>query len=466
MKKKTANSYETRISKEIRKVLIDALNQKDWYFFQNSQLCKCWEEMDCSNSRCPSYESSNLRCWQIAGTFCEGSPQGEFANKIGDCHKCRVFKKATEGNVILQIGEDFNNLMYHLKMKENELRSILLSSEEKNRELGELNDKIKKLVETLDKKNTLLRDLSIKDGLTGLYNYRFFREILYEQYNLAKRFKFHLSCVMLDIDYFKAVNDTYGHQVGDAILHQLSDILKQNVREADKVVRYGGEEFVMILPYTDHEAAHIKAERLRQVVSDHPFTVGDKKIGVTVSLGITSFPDNKKIKKAEHIVSYADKALYQAKQLGRNQTVVYAEALTKKRRGESGAGTLFTERRKHPRIQAVIQLKGDINSTEKFSGTTFDISYSGLCLLSSKLVESNRRMTVQLTFPDIEGKTKKAALLNLEGLAVWSKQIHEHGGKNHRFGMNYLMGIQFVNMSKKDRMYLQKYFVALFKMKS
>ncbi len=463
MKKKTADSSETRISREIRKLLIDALNQKDWYFFKNSQLCKCWEEMDCSNSHCPSYESSNLRCWQVAGTFCGGKPQGEFANKIGDCHKCEVFRKATEGNVTLQIGEDFNNLMFHLKTKEDELRSILLSSEEKNRELEELNNRIKKLVETLDKKNTLLRELSIKDGLTGLYNYRFFREILYEQFNLAKRFEFSLSCIMLDIDYFKAVNDTYGHQAGDAILHQLSDILKGNVREADKVVRYGGEEFVMILPYTDHESAHIKAERLRQIVSDHPFPVGDKTIGVTVSLGISSFPDNKLIKKAEHLVSYADKALYEAKQGGRNRTAVYAETVRKKHEGEAGAGPLFSERRNHARIQTVIQLRGDINGKEKFSGNTFDISYSGLCLLSNNPVETHRRMTICLTLPDIEGIAKEAARMNLEGMAVWSKQIHEHRGGNNRCDANYLVGIKFINMSKKDRVYLQKYFAALLK---
>lgn len=190
---KDPESYPIKVSKDFRRLLLNALKQKGWYFFKNPRLCKCWEEMKCTNSHCPSYKSLNLRCWQIAGTFCPGKPQGDFAKKYGDCHKCRVYKKATEGSVFRRIGEDFNNLMFQLKTKEDELKLIIQNSRGKNRELKALNEKINKLVMTLDKKNVLLRELSIKDGLTGLYNFRFFREILHEQYNLAKRFKFPLS---------------------------------------------------------------------------------------------------------------------------------------------------------------------------------------------------------------------------------------------------------------------------------
>ena len=87
----------TEISKEIRSFLLNALKKKGWHFFDNVNLDKCWEVMKCTNTKCPSYKSKNLRCWQVAGTFCNGEPQGEFAKKFGDCQKCRVFIRATEG---------------------------------------------------------------------------------------------------------------------------------------------------------------------------------------------------------------------------------------------------------------------------------------------------------------------------------------------------------------------------------
>ncbi len=468
MNKKIMDGYSIELAREIRKLLMNALNQRGWYFFRNSRLCKCWEEMNCSNSDCPSYKSSNLRCWQVAGTFCKGKPQGVFVKKFGNCHKCKVYKKATGGSVILQIGEDFNNLMFHLKNKEDELRLNIENSEEKNRTLAALNEKINKLVEKLDKKNTLLRELSIKDGLTGLYNYRFFREILHEQFNLAKRFKFSLSCIMIDIDYFKAVNDTYGHQLGDSILSQLADILRNNVRDADKVVRYGGEEFVIILPYTDSEDAFIKAERLRKLVSDSSFAIGNKTIGITVSLGISTYPGIKNIKRADHLVSCADKALYQAKQRGRNRTIIYYGSSANKKgiRKFDNIGDVI-ERRKVPRIQTIIKIKGSINKKEAFSGNTFDISFSGLSFLSSKSIEGNKVLNIKLFLPAIDGIMKKPRRIDVNGLAVWCKQIGyiqvKQAGRKKQPGANYLIGVQFSNISGKDSVYLQKYFVSMFK---
>jgi len=470
LKRRDPDDYTIRVSKDIRRLLLNAIKQKGWFFFKNPRLCKCWEEMKCTKTECPSYKSSNLRCWQVSGTFCLDKPQGDFAKKYGDCQKCSVYKKATEGNVLLKIGEDFNNLMLHLKNKEDELRMNIQNIEQKNRELEELNEKIKKLALTLDKKNVLLRELSIKDGLTGLYNYRFFREILNEQYNLAKRFRFPLSCIMIDIDYFKAVNDTYGHQAGDAVLSQLSEILRNNVRDADKAVRYGGEEFVIMLPYTDSGDAFIKAERLRKVVSDYPFTAGSRTISMTISLGIATFSDNKNIKQAEQLVMYADKALYQAKQRGRNQTVIYnfrpdEEVIVSK----ADVFQSVIERRKCPRVQTLVKIKGTvINNKAKFSGNTFDLSYSGLCFLSRKPFEGNTQVSITLYLPDIGRKEKKGRQIKADGQMVWCRRINEYISKNSssgkkRTGSNHLVGIQFINMKKTDSAYLQKYFVSIFK---
>ncbi len=460
------NSNPQNLSDEIRKLLLNALNRKGWYFFKNSQLIECWEEMKCDNSHCPSYQADNLRCWQVSGTFCSGVPQGEFALKLGDCQKCRVYMKATQGDPILQIGEDFNNLMFHLKKKEDELRLSMQITEEKNKELAALNRKIRRLLQNLDNKNVLLNELSIKDGLTGLYNYRYFTRILREQYNLSRRYNSPLSFIMIDIDYFKAVNDTYGHQAGDRVLIQLADILVKNVRDTDMLVRYGGEEFAIILPYTDQDDAFIKAEKLRIMVSDHLFNVRGKPINIAISLGIASYPANGKINKPEGLAYCADKALYTAKESGRNQTVVYAEQSGTKKKNKPDNERALVERRKYPRIQTMVNVKGRLNSRNLSFTNAYDMSCSGLSLISGEPIESNKILSMNLCFPGNGNGSTSSSLIDLEGLVVRCEEINgksvKHPG-NSRDVSRYLVGVQFSSISKKDRVRLQKYFVSLFK---
>lgn len=469
MNKKDMQKDTAEISKEIRSFLMNALKKKGWHFFDNANLVKCWEEMNCTNTKCPSYKSANLRCWQVSGTFCNGEPQGEFAKKFGDCQQCTVFRKATEGDIFLQIGEDFNNLMFQLKSKEDELRLHVKETEKKNRELIALNRKINRLIKRLDNKNKRLNELSIKDDLTGLYNYRFFRKILQDQYKLAKRYKFPLACVMIDIDYFKAVNDTYGHQFGDAVLKQLADILKNNVRDTDKVVRYGGEEFAILFPYTDNENAYKKAEKLRQIVNDMSFIVKGEAFGITISLGIAAYPSNKKITRAERLVSFSDEALYQAKAKGRNQTVIYASVSAARPRGKNmnRVKEPLKEKRQYPRIKTLIRVKGEINREDLSFVNTVDISCSGARILSLKPVDCNKILRITLYLPDIDRKTKGTRKIILEGLAVRCEKIDIFsagtGNSVQKTKENYLIGIQFSNVSKEDRKYLQKYFVSMFK---
>ena len=468
MKKKDTAISEIAISDEIRKFLLNALKKKGWYFFDNPKLSKCWEEMNCSNTKCPSYKSSNLRCWQVAGTFCKGKPQGEFAKKFGDCHKCKVFKKATEGNVFLQIGEDFNNLMFQLKSKEDELKQHVKETDRKNRELVALNKKINKLIKRLDINNKRLRDLAIRDELTGLFNYRYFRRMIQEQYKMSKRYKFPLSCIMIDIDFFKAVNDTYGHQFGDAILKQLADILKNNVRDTDKVVRYGGEEFAILFPYTDYESAFKKAEKLRNLVKTSSFIVKGNAIAITISLGIASYPASRNISRAERLVSYADEALYQAKEKGRNRTVLYTDVYTPKRGKEkSELKRSIKEKRRSPRIETLIKVTGKMNRKDMGFINTVDISYSGAKVLSSRPVDCNKILKVTLYLPDPDKKTKKVRELIIDGLAVWCERVKDLSagsvGSRHEVKENYLTGIQFSNISRENRKYLQQYFISIFK---
>jgi two-component system, cell cycle response regulator len=162
-----------------------------------------------------------------------------------------------------------------------------------------------------------LEDLATHDGLTGLYNHRSFYATLTTEIQRTQRYKESLSLLMLDIDLFKQVNDNYGHLVGDAILIALSNHIMGLVRVIDSVCRYGGEEFMVILPQTGIEGAMIVAEGIRKGIELHDFDIGEgRRISVTVSIGIASYPDHQK--NAVGLVAAADAALYIAKNEGRN----------------------------------------------------------------------------------------------------------------------------------------------------
>lgn len=173
---------------------------------------------------------------------------------------------------------------------------------------------------TLDNKNLLsrLRDLSLKDPLTGLYNYRYLRERLDSEFKRAKRYVLPLSVIMLDIDYFKSINDVYGHQYGDIILKEFSQYLNGCIRKNDIVVRYGGEEFMVILPDTNKEGVILFAARLLDLLKEHIFDPKNNKIKLKTSLGIAVFPDDG-IDTESAILDAADQALHSAKELGGNR---------------------------------------------------------------------------------------------------------------------------------------------------
>jgi len=177
---------------------------------------------------------------------------------------------------------------------------------------------------------------SVTDALTGLYNRRHMQSALADERRRAERYGHQLSVIMLDVDGFKTYNDTYGHPQGDVLLKQLADVLADNVRDVDIVGRYGGEEFIIVLPETGKDAAFQTAERLRNAVADSVFpgtparegadarlmgTPGENGTTVrkTISLGVATFPVD--ADDAQALVSKADQALYRAKHAGRNRTI-------------------------------------------------------------------------------------------------------------------------------------------------
>jgi diguanylate cyclase (GGDEF)-like protein len=138
----------------------------------------------------------------------------------------------------------------------------------------------------------------------------------------VKRYRTDLSIIMFDIDHFKKINDTYGHQAGDFILRQISQVAKDNVRAADVVARYGGEEFVICLPETKMDKAFHSAERIREEIEKKEWIYDGKKIPVTISLGVASFRETPEDSVAQFIKD-VDSALYQSKEGGRNRVTVY-----------------------------------------------------------------------------------------------------------------------------------------------
>ncbi len=168
--------------------------------------------------------------------------------------------------------------------------------------------------------------LAFTDPLTELYNHRFFQETLLQEFTRADRYKKPLSLMIIDIDFFKKFNDTYGHLVGDKVLKHVSAIYKSSMRDQiDTVARYGGEEFGVILPETSLEGAAIFAERIRKKVEESFIQEGDKKLKITLSIGVACNSVTK-CSKTSDLIEAADQALYKAKAEGRNQVQTYKES--------------------------------------------------------------------------------------------------------------------------------------------
>ncbi|MCD6420740.1 MAG: diguanylate cyclase [Synergistetes bacterium] len=186
----------------------------------------------------------------------------------------------------------------------------------------------KQLYEELKQMNERLTKLAVTDGLTGVYNHMYLMEKLKEQFHISSRYGHCFSFVMLDIDFFKKVNDRYGHSVGDCVLKGVSKSMKESVRSADIVGRYGGEEFSVIMPMVNAEGACVASERIRKSIGEEEFICGEGRdvegVKITVSIGVSSCPDGHIGGYSEMVVA-ADKALYEAKRSGRNRVYCFRE---------------------------------------------------------------------------------------------------------------------------------------------
>ncbi len=188
----------------------------------------------------------------------------------------------------------------------------------------------KTLQDELRTKNRQLEDmltrvevLAITDPLTGLFNRRRFETILELEYKKTARYQTPLSCLMIDIDHFKSINDTFGHHKGDTVLKEVALIIQRSIREVDTAARWGGEEFAVLIPTINRESAVQPAKRVLKAVSEYAFPdITDRKI--TVSIGIADVP-NPKVDSGSKLVQMADLAMYEAKKKGRNRIELAAE---------------------------------------------------------------------------------------------------------------------------------------------
>lgn len=230
------------------------------------------------------------------------------AGAVGSAFMLPIFYERETVGILVLVSENRDSLTsYQIELLEvfGNQASTTLSN-------AKLHEKIEKMATT--------------DGLTGLYNHRAFQEILGAELRRLDRFPRPLSLLLIDIDFFKKINDAFGHPAGDSVLRRVADIIRRTVREIDVPARYGGEEFAAVLVGTDPAGAKETAERLRTAIMKTDFRIEGKGIGVTVSIGVASVPSDALMK--EGLVECADKALYKAKRSGRNMVVTWAETQT------------------------------------------------------------------------------------------------------------------------------------------
>lgn len=219
-----------------------------------------------------------------------------------------------------QLAKQFNHLGQQLKEANYQLQTKINVADAN---LQKTNNILLQQSEELKLMNEKFKQLSITDHLTGLYNRRQFEELIDKEVLMSIRHEDINSLLILDIDHFKSINDSYGHHVGDLVLKEFADMLRQKLRTTDILCRIGGEEFVMFCKRASKDDATLMAQRLRSSVAEHTVHFEDRKLNFTVSIGIATIPDGNGKIDQESFLKQADKALYYCKDHGRNQVMHY-----------------------------------------------------------------------------------------------------------------------------------------------
>jgi len=234
------------------------------------------------------------------------------------CHEIKSHAELRKRYIIMLTGED---------EQEDKVEGLELGADDyitKPFQVAELLARVRAAKRIVDLQKELLETnkrlelLSITDGLTKLHNHRHFQDELNRAFDESARYERPLSLAMIDIDFFKKVNDTHGHAVGDDVLREVARLYRDSVRSTDLVARYGGEEFAVMMPETTMDDAAIFAEKIRSMIEATPIQTQAGPVTVTVSIGVASVPHSR-IHSSKELIVAADKALYRAKRNGRNQ---------------------------------------------------------------------------------------------------------------------------------------------------
>ncbi|MBI3592595.1 MAG: GGDEF domain-containing response regulator [Nitrospirae bacterium] len=270
----------------------------------------CWEIMGCDKQECPAYGRRDCLCWFIKSACASCGNTAIKSDRLGALLQCKVYKEAHKKYYSEPMELEYNSRFFSVYR-----RNVI---DEKGVLIGELLDFIDMTSERNYREQ--LRILSITDGLTGLHNRRYVTERVAEEFYESKRYNRDMSVMILDIDDFKQVNDAYGHHAGDEVLKQFAAILEGERRKSDVVGRYGGEEFVIVMPHTGRQEAAVLAERLRKTLETYKFSILPHLYALTVSIGISSITED--LQDVDDLLKIADKALYAAKTQGKNRVVV------------------------------------------------------------------------------------------------------------------------------------------------
>lgn len=247
------------------------------------------------------------------------SPES-IANILGDVH-IRVKEAGSYFNLKIKSNKSVQEILQEANIK---LSLINLDYDQMNKQLVLAKIHLENLTRELENKNQILDNLANLDGLTGVYNHRYFQNTLDQEISRSMRHETTISLLLIDIDFFKKFNDSYGHQVGDFVLTAFATAINENIRKYDTLARYGGEEFVVILPETETEDALLVAEKLRSIIDESKFTNDGEEYHVTASFGHASAkPALDDAFSKDKLINHADTALYDAKEKGRNRVETF-----------------------------------------------------------------------------------------------------------------------------------------------
>ncbi len=287
-------------------------------FYRNPNLSACWDAIDDEPCRCLHMNEKPEKPGYLDEVSLVDQFNGEALRPRESCVRCPVYKDACP-SVVEELGEAFNNMVHILSQKDDALHDAVTLTRE-----------LASSLQDMDIENMTIRERMVTDSLTGLFNRTHLNDCIVREVERCHNRRRSLSVLMIDLDNFKIFNDTYGHLEGDKVLSRLGRHLKSCLRDYDQAFRYGGEEFLVILPDADNEGARVVADRIRSGFADLVFDIGGPAnmpatlASLTLSGGLVTYRNGMG---AVELLEAADQALYAAKRHGKNRIEIYDETL-------------------------------------------------------------------------------------------------------------------------------------------